>query len=189
MSKQPDKINTGIIVSALKKESTRLISKIDGFKIKDAASYQQLVDYVKVLKELEKRANDKRKSITDHLNKAVKEINSLFNPFFENIHESVQGAKDEMLKFENKRNEAEKNLEDKFSKGGVSVASFATKQAAITTKIKGASVRKTMTLKILDEKKIPRSYLVPNELMIMADLKEGKKVPGCDLEQKTSIAV
>lgn len=52
----------------------------------------------------------------------------------------------------------------------------------IITPSGGMTFREKTVLKIIDEKVIPRAYLVPDEAAIMIVLSAGKKVKGCGLE-------
>jgi CHAT domain-containing protein len=57
-------------------------------------------------------------------------------------------------------------------------------QVAIQKIAPSKGVRKVKVLNIVDPDKIPRVFMIPNEDLIMATLKAGHEVPGCELVEE-----
>jgi hypothetical protein len=57
-------------------------------------------------------------------------------------------------------------------------------QVAIQKIAPSKGVRKVKVLDIVDPDKIPRVFMIPNEELIMATLKAGHEVPGCELVEE-----
>lgn len=184
-----EKSDTAVVVAALEKEAKPLFASIASFAIKDNDSLQVYVNRLKDLKQLKETAETRRRGITDKLNDVVKEINSLFKPFTIKVDIAIENAKSQILLFQEKQEEAKKQLEASFEKGKMKVSKFAEKQAELEVDVKGMASRSSSILVITLPKKIPIQYLMPNEKLILAALKEGKKVPGCKLEMKRSVAL
>jgi FKBP-type peptidyl-prolyl cis-trans isomerase 2 len=54
---------------------------------------------------------------------------------------------------------------------------------------KGFGTRNTKYVKIVDENKIPREFLVPDMVAIKEAMSQGKKVAGCEWDTKQTITV
>ena len=185
-----DKVSTAIVVATIEKQSKPLFKKIDSFIIKDNTDHQALVSYMKNLKAIKSIAKDKRKSIEDPLKEALKQVDELFKPFFAKVDETEIEVKNEILRFEEKKEQLNKKLNSDFEKGNIKkVATYAAKQAELNAKVNGSSIRELEVLEIVNQKLIPREWLVPDEKLILKALKEGKKIAGCMLITKKTVAI
>ena len=180
-------VNAAIVVANLQKQAKPLLKKVQGFKISDATSANQLIQHSKDLKAVQKQANEKLASIVDPINQGLKEVRALFKPFQELTSTAISQAKVALLEFENKKDAKASQLQQSFKGGSMSVAKFAAKQEEFSTKLKGT--RENQVLVIVKPNKIPRKYLIPDESKILADLKLGKTVEGCKLATKKTIAI
>jgi hypothetical protein len=68
---------------------------------------------------------------------------------------------------------------------GAAAAAVVAREDALPS---GLSLRKVKKLVILDAAAIPREWLVPDEKRILAALKAGLPVPGCELREEPTVA-
>lgn len=193
----PIKVQTGIIISALKKKAKPTLARILLYEVKDKDDYNLLAQKVSVIKAWRKEAEDKLEEIVGPnraaiaLNKqSVKAATELFQPFFTDVDEAEQTAKAAMIKFLDKADEQVKQLDKDLQSGKIKkVATVLKGRADLAVNNEFASVRHLKTLQIVSLKKIPLKFMVPDETAILKELRAGKAVPGCKLVKTKSIAI
>jgi hypothetical protein len=179
-----------IVLESLVKESKPLQKKLSDLKVVDNESYDLAATLMKNLKTLASQAEASKKKITDPINASLKAVREHFRPFEQTVDALQQDTKQKMQAFLLKQEQERAKLEKKFEQGDIKkVSTLVKKQEELTATSASAKVRKIQKLKIVDVKKIPREYLVPNESLILEDLKAGKKVAGCEIELVNSIAI
>lgn len=182
--------NAMIVAQSLQKQANPKFLQINKISIDTQEDYQAAAKLLSELKELGKLALGEQEKFTKPINELLKVTRSHFKPFFDKIAMLEEAKKAEMVAFLNKQEAEAKKLEKKFEEGGIKkVSTFMRKQEELQTTSEDAVVRRKKVLKIVSEKKIPREYLVPNEALIMAALKDGKSVPGCELAEEKIIAI
>jgi hypothetical protein len=191
-------ISTAVVVSSIEKKAApamRKLKKID--KIKTQADFDAAAENLKILKDIDKEASaeedDLAKEAYEIIEKANATINKIgkhFEPFHEKIKALEVDTKSKMEKFLQAARGKVKQVEAKFEKGGMSIAKFTSKVAAVSFQKGGAAkVREVKRLEIVDESKIPREFMLPNRAAIEAELRAGKKVAGCELKTTDQIAI
>lgn len=182
--------NAIVVAQALQKQATPLFNKVTKLAIDTQEEYSQAAALLADLKELGKQAKAEQDKFLKPINELLKVTKTHFKPFFDRLTQIEELKKGEMIAFLNKQEAEAKKLEKKFEKGDIKkVATFMRKQEELEVTSEDAVVRNIKRLHITNEKKIPREYLMPNEAKIMAALKDGEEVPGCEIVLEKSIAI
>lgn len=179
------------VLEELKKNASPLVKKLTDVRISTKSEYELVAKHAAQLKAYTKEAKELQAGIIDPQNLAIKNTKALFRPSLELWEHMELMAKNAMLLYLSESETKAKAIEAKFDKGDIKKVSTVTAKTSELrdTKSANSSVRKIWTLKILDEKKIPREFLVPDEVAIKTALNAGKKVPGCIMEQVNTIAI
>lgn len=187
-----EQTNTMVVVASLQKQAQPFIKQLGGIAtINSKAEFKEAAEKIKKLKILAQSAEVEEKKITQPLNDALKATREHFRPFKNLVGEWEQKIKLLMSVFVEKQKKVAAKVEDDFANGKIKKLSTAqNKMAAVTPEnTDSVQVRKVWQLRIVDENKIPREFMVPNESAIKAAFKNGSKVPGCVWEQVESIAI
>jgi hypothetical protein len=179
-----------IIAQALKTEALPITKKITTLKIKSQLDYAQAADLLKQLKDKSKQAVAKLEQILNPLDTVRESIIDLFDPFIKSVKLIEKDTKKKMLAFlaENKKQAAK--IDTAFETGKIKKPKTylgKVRQFEITSN--AASVRTLRKLNIIDQTKIPRKYMIPDESLITSELKAGIKIPGCELIDVDNIAI
>ena len=193
MQKNNKQVSTGIVLASLEKNSVKHFKTLSGINvsgISDAGEYTLASETVKELKNIRKVAETKRTEITIPLNAALAATNNLFKPFFNRIDEVEGQIKRLMIGYLNEMETLKARHGADFVNGDIKkVSTLLKKQAECENPVGAAQVRSIQTLEIKSVSKIPLKYLVPNEALILADLKNGIAIPGCKITILKSIAI
>lgn len=186
-----ERVSAAVVVSSLQKEAKPLFKKLYAVgKIDNQSDYEFAGALVKELKDLAKQADNKEKSITKPLDEAKKNTIELFKPFKEEVAGVETKIKLEMSVFYEKNKNKQLKLEQDMDSGKIkNMSTFVRKHNALTVSSGSASARTLKELVIVNDKKIPREFLMPDEAKIKAAFKAGEEVPGCEWRDKTSIAI
>lgn len=183
------KLNT---TEAIKIAEEKAMTLADNSRIK--VNSQPTLDQAKTsltqVKEIKKIVQEKKDSVVKPLNEALKNTRALFKPIEDKVDVIETYLKGEVLKYNTKllqeQRKREEEAQAKIEKG----ATFeeATKLVANTEKkIDAIPTRKIKRLKIVDESKIERQFLIPDEQAIKEALLSGIKVSGCELVEEEII--
>jgi len=184
------KVNKSIILQSLQKQAKQPLLELRKVQaVKNQQELEHATSQLSYLKAVLKAAEEKEDAIVNPILQGVKELKEFFKPFKQEIISEEVRIKKLVQEYILKIEEEQEKLED--VSDSISIKKFLKKQeqlanAAQATKL---SVRNTSALKIVDVKKIPREYLVPDEAKITATLKSGEEVPGCTLEKVNQIAI
>lgn len=187
-----DNISTAVVLASLEEKAKPAMKKLQKFdKITSEKDMVAVGEQIKLLKEIDKEATKEEKSMIDPINLTMKRIKAHFKPFHDKIGALESEYKGMMTEFLEQSRVKIAQLEEKFEKNEIKkVSTFTSKVNALQVSNTGpAKVRKIKKLVIIDEKKIPKQYLVPDESAIERDLRLGKAVPGCELQEFDSIAI
>lgn len=179
-----------VVLAALKKQAQPAIKKLDRVKkIGAMQEYEVVAANMKLLKDLKKQAKEREDRIVKPIMEGVKELREFFKPFYTMVDEREIEVKALMVAFQENKQQKSKQLLSDFSAGKMSTTKFAAKQEELEMSSDNSSTRNKSELKITKPNAIPRKYLMPNEKLIVADLKKGKKISGCKLESKLTIVI
>lgn len=179
------------VLETVEKQSTPLIRKIIGITISTNEQYEMVAANIAKLKEYRKQAEEELSGIIDPLKLSTKNAQNLFKPFFTQVNESEAIGKAAMLEYVNKNQLKAAKVEQDFEDGKIKRISTVTSKTSELrdTSSESASVKKLWRLTIVNEKKIPREFLVPDESAIKEAFKRGEKVAGCEWKQENTIAI
>lgn len=183
-------VSAAVVMAAIEKKATPLFKRLADAAISSSKDFDKLAADLSELKELSKLADAEQKTITNPLNEALKATRAHFKPFIDRVAE-VEGLKKiEMRHFLLNQAKASKALEAKLESGEIKkVSTLVRKQAELAITTSHAQVRRVWTLTIVDAKKIPREFLVPDEQCIREAFKAGRDVAGCKWEQIETVAI
>jgi hypothetical protein len=174
-------------INKLNKKASNDIRVLEEFSIKTPAQYEEAAKRVSRLKDLRKEADVQEKSITDPANLILKNTRAIFKPFKDKVDIIEAKIKQAMVLYiESRERKAVALTEGDHA----DLSKVVSKVSELTNnKNEFASTRKITVVEITDLELVPREYLVPDESKIKAALQAGKKVKGCRLTLKTSIAI
>ncbi len=184
-----EKENVSIILASIEKESKPLTRKVSDLEITDQESFEVAGSIIKQLKDKVKLAKLKEGEITDPIKQALTKVQELFKPFYASVALIENTTKERMLAYKDAQDKKQTLLDEKVESGKLKLGTYAKKSEELSTKNAFSSTRKVKTLVITASHLIPREYLVPDEAAIKASLLAGKKVAGCKIELKNSIAI
>ena len=173
-------------LAAIQASSKPLVAKLNALDIKSNEDYEKAAEYTKKLKLYKRQAENFKSKIIDPLKVSISETVKFFSPFISLVESTEVAVKEKMLEFANKQEAAKTKL---LSAKTHNVNKTLSKLATLEVKSDSAQIRTAYELVIADENSIPRKYLMPNEALIKADLKAGKKIKGCEWKQVKSIAI
>jgi hypothetical protein len=136
-----------------------------------------------------------KKKLTDPANATLKAIKSLFAPLEDKVLPRIEAIRNAMMVYQTEKANAARIEDAKIAarvgegKGKIKVDTAMKKMdevdrplAKIATESGGLRFRETPRLKIVDESKIPREYLVVDEKKTLDALKAGAIIPGAEIE-------
>jgi len=186
-------------LSVIKEQANKELNVINTMVVTSAEEYKSAEDILIKVKTVGKMIKEKKEEITKPLNESLKHIRELFKPI-ETTHETAEEIiRKKMVSYrllEEKKAEEEKlkiakKVETGYIKPETAIKKMEDvvdvkaqlKQTGVTT-----STRKLPRVRIVNDKEIPREYLVVDERKVLDDLKAGKTVAGAELYYETIIA-
>ena len=182
---------------AAAQEGTELALYAKQIVIKTPEQYEEAADILKEIKGRAKALEETRKRITKPLLTAKKEVDTLFKAPAESLKQAELGIKRGMVSYtkeaEAKRKELEAKAREMAAKEDASISEV--REALVeastqnsTPKVTGVVVKKVTKFEIIDESKLPRHVLKPDQALIRADVKAGIAVPGVRVWQEDEIS-
>lgn len=180
-----------VVADSIKKKANPLIKQIENYKIKTREDYDKAALVISKLKEYSKEAERQEKTLTEPAKSIIKSAQEIFKPFRTQIQELEGAVKIRMLEFQNKQEKKSEKLLEDFESGKIkNLNTVVSKQNdLLNTSSENAQLRKVWTLTIVNEKLVPRQYLIVDESAVRAAFKAGKKVAGCIWKQENQIAI
>ena len=186
MDNQIIKLNTQEAVETAKV----LVEKIadnSRIVINSQPTFELATNQLGEIKKIKNAVQEKKESITKHLNEALKNVRGLFSPIEEKITAIEGYLKENVLKYnvkllEEKRKREQEAIE-KIDKGE-NIDKAVKKLENTNEKIAQIKTRKITRLRIVDKNLIPIDFLEPNLTKIMDSFKVGIPVNGCKIYQE-----
>ena len=190
-----------------------VVKAAEGVVINSDDSMQEASDILSWVAKAKKQVEDKRKFLVKPLNDHVKSINEMFKGYMAPLEKADTVLRQKVMAYrqeqerirreeeERLRKEAEaerKRLEKQAKKDGAQpppppppVAPSTPEQAKTVHSDMGSVTTKTVwDFEIVDEDKVPRSFMIVNEKAIRAAVKAGvRNIPGVKVFQKEEFAV
>ena len=203
------KINDEVI-QKIQKDTYALERKANGFQLKNDADVESAVEFLGQVKTRSKRLEEMRVEYTKPLNDHIKKINADFKgwlaPYIEmetrikgmiGTYRAEQEAKRQELE-RKLREEAEekaraearkKHTSQKEAVENVIVPIVEQQTNIVESKTSKAKFRKVKKYRIIDENKIPRKYLMPNDRAIKNEMANGiEAIAGIEFYEEEIIA-
>jgi len=142
------------------------------------------------IKEVRKNVKEYKDSVVKPIKEGIKNFTDRLKPIEEKLDIMESYLKSEQIKYSNRldkeREEREKKAMEEVENG--TSIERASKKIDNVKKIEdNISVRIDKVLRITDESKLPREYLIPDERKIISALKAGIGVSGAELHDKKVI--
>jgi hypothetical protein len=166
------------------------IAKInyEGIKVTSQATLEQALEARVEINKIAKDVEATKKSITDPINLAVKNIRALFAPLIERIEGQDAHLYQEISKWRQaKEAETQKKMaeiETKVKAGEITFEKAAAQVERQSEKTKIIPQRVVTKARVTDLKQIPQQYITVNLWAIEKDLRAGIVVPGAELYQE-----
>lgn len=183
--------------NAAAQEGTELALHAKQIIIKTPEQYAEAADILQAIKGRAKALEESRKRITKPLLAAKKEVDNLFKAPAESLKQAERGIKRGMVSYtkeaEAKRKELEAKAREIAAQENASIsevreALVEASTQAVTPKVSGVVVKKVTKFEIIDESKLPRHVLKPDQALIRADVKAGIAVPGVRVWEEEEIS-
>jgi hypothetical protein len=166
------------------------IAKInyEGIKVTSQATLEQALEARVAINTIAKDVEATKKSITDPINLAVKNIRALFAPLIERIEGQDAHLYQEISKWRQaKEAETQKKMaeiETKVKAGEITFEKAAAQVERQSEKTKIIPQRVVTKVRVTNIKLIPEKYIEVNLWTIEKDLRAGIVVPGAELYQE-----
>jgi phage gp36-like protein len=196
-------------LNQIESKCSRILKKAQKIEVMDDKTVEDASTGLKVVRDLKKTIEEKRKFFVKPLNDHVKRINEFFKTFSFPLDQADRILKKKILDYQQlKRKQMEKEkerLQKKIkkaeeSKTGVLSLRLKQKQEEIEKELTSRTVkydsgvktitRKKWTFEIVDISKIPREYLMVDTVKINQAIKQGvREIPGVKIYQKEEIVM
>lgn len=164
--------------------------KLTDLVIASNADYEAAGKHLKILKGISKVVDTEKGKIINPIKESIKNTEAFFKPFTDEVKQIEVEVKAKMLAWVEKQETKSKQLEADLDSGKIkSIGTFHRKNSELTVQSQHSQLREIKVLEITNLKKIPYQYLLPNETKIREALLAGKKIAGCKLNTKKSLAV
>lgn len=166
--------------------------------INNQETLSQGVDFLKKIKITGQMIKEQKEKITKPLNQALKEARDMFRPIESNYLQAERIVKQKILNYnleqERIKKEKEKKLAERVDRGTMKMET-AVKKIEKMPEVKNegrdskVKMREIKEIVIENESKLPRKYLMPNNVLIRRDALNGIKIEGVKVITKKIVAV
>lgn len=178
---------------------TKALQAASSLQIEDAEGLQASVDLLVRIKKVGNIITSKKLEITRPLNEALGKARDLFRSVEQSYQEAEGIVKQKMVAYNTKiareRAEVAEKLEARVEAGNMRQDTAITKLTAMqapAATVQGdrgkATFRNVRVVKITDEAKIPREYLVPDMVAIRKAALEGAEIAGVEVVTEQQVA-
>jgi hypothetical protein len=198
----PAKVSEANIVQ-IRKDATKLSTHVQELTVESAEDVAQAAEVLANIAKATKHIEAQQKQVTSRLDELKKIEKARWKPALDLLNAADQKLRGQVIQYRrieqaNAKKEEERILKQ-LTTGRIKKETTAmAKLDAVQSSVMGKTVasdsgsvgfRTLQKLSIVDENKIPREYLVPDEQKIKAALKVGKSVPGCVIIEEETLAV
>lgn len=182
-------------VAVIERKIIPLVEKAKALKITNP---KQMTESVTLLSQMNKIADGikaEKKTIIEPAKAIIKRENARWEAIEDQYEEAIKVIRSEQSAYQTEQTriatEKAKTISDRVGEGRgklkaetavAKIDEIERPETTIATEAGVLKFRKQQRLKIWDITMIPLEYLVPDEAKILADLKAGKAVKGCEIE-------
>lgn len=181
------------VIAIVEKEINPIVTKAKSLKVTTPESLKLSAELLSRANQALDKITEEKKKLTDPLNQAIKEVRFRYKVVEEPLQDIISYLRGEQSAYQTKviaeQRKAEQKIAERVEQGKLTAEGAVRRldkieksPDSVTTDSGMLKFRPDKVLKITDEKKIPRDFLIPDEKMILATLKAGKSVPGCEIE-------
>lgn len=178
-----EKIEVAITIPKMPREATAVIA------IKTPEDMTNATKVLSVLNKTLDLLTEKKKLLTDPINKALKEIRSRYKAPEEILESKIEEIRGMMIQYQTKQiaiaDKKEAKLAEKLADGSISIEKATDAMAKLpdvptTTQTEEGSIKfkPIKCFEVLDISALPIEYHLANEVKIRASMGEGKELPG-----------
>lgn len=184
-------------IIAFERKVEPAIVRVQKLHIKNVKDIKEAVQTLSLINKYADQVREKRETVTKPLNEALKNARALFKPVENKLDGAVALLREAMSEYQTRETTKQRIEEGKIidrvgeGKGKIKLDTAVSKiegLAKVDDEIVAESgtvkFREDKVLKIIDKNIVPFEYFVLDEKKLVADLKEGKQVPGAILEIK-----
>lgn len=184
-------VDARVVLTSIEKGSKKAFQSLALCRSVDSETkYNEAAVILKQLKELDKIATAKEKSILDPLDEVRKSVKGLFKPFHTKVNEAEESVKRMMIAFIQRSDVKKVKVLQDYENGKIKkVSTVLAKQSEFSITPEVGQIRKVWQADVIDLGKLPREYMVPDMAKIKEACKAGKKVAGVEWKQVNSIAI
>jgi len=181
-------INTSEAIK-IAEEKTVILADNSRIIVNSQPTFEKAKSQLIEVKTIKKLVKEKKESITKPLNEALKNARALFKPVEENILKIETYLNSSVLKYNQKLLAEQKVREDEAAKKmeeanknneEINLDKITRKVENTAEKLNMIRTRKVKKFKIVDETKIPRNFLTPDEVKIRQAMMNDIKVEGVE---------
>lgn len=168
--------------------------------IKDSNGLTLATDLLTRIKQIGKSITEEKEKITKPLNEALKSARAFFAPYETQYEEAERVVKGKIVAYnqeqEAARIKAEAKLLDRVANGTLRYETAMAKrmdlpvpERAVKGEMGSFATRRIKKVEITDKSKLPREYLIPDEVKIRADALKGVEIPGVRVYEEDAVTV
>jgi len=183
-------------IKIYEKEISPVAVAAEELSITEAKDMEKATELLSTMNTFKDKVTKEKEKVTKPLNEALKAERARWKPIESLYEDAIKIVRSKMSLFQTAEAKRRKEEADKIAnrigegKGKLKMETAVKKMEAIETapsKVETnagkISFRTDKKLKVVDEKKIPKAYWILDERKALADLKAGKNVPGCEIEE------
>ena len=179
----------------LKKENRSIVqisSRADKVAIiKSDVDLVKAVEFLVQVKNRLKELEEERQTYTKPINESLSKLNVKFKSLTNPLKEAERGVKDAVLVYRKEKEEHRQIEEAKLQKknGNENITLPDVVPDIIESKSGEIRTRKTWTFKVIEEKSIPRAYMMIDEKKVKEAIRNGeRKIKGLEIYQEEDLS-
>lgn len=182
------------------KQINPITKKAEELSVSDSNTMKEAVELLSTLNKKSDEITTEKERITKPLNEALKAERGRWKPFETILDSAISTLRSKISAYQTEQARIASEATDKIvsrvapGKGNLSAETAIKKlqeidhpEEAVSTDAGTVKFRTSKVLKITDETKIPRHYLIVNEKLLLEDLKKGVAVFGAKLEEVQTV--
>lgn len=193
MTHQPISKTTTDIVPVIQRQLAPVVDQALAITLKTAKDLPPAVELLSKLNQINDKIKAEKERITKPLLEALNVERSRWKPMELANTEAIETIRTKLSDYQTaemaKQKAKEAKITEQLKEGEIDLDKAVEKMERVKTPDKEVATaqglvqfRETQVLKIWDHTMIPREYLLPDDKAILAALKAGKKVEGCEIE-------
>lgn len=184
--------STEIVVASIESQAAPLVKKLKRITAVTKDNFAEAGIQLKALVAVKKEGLRQQAELLSSTKRTEKLIRSLFKPALDRLTATENEYRELILKYVKSSTQKQIQIVNDYGSNKIKkISTYNDKLADATVdKVKGGvSLKKVKKLFIVDENKIPRSFMVPDEVAIRQAFIDGKKVAGCEFKEVDSLSV